>query len=133
MRYMVMAWAVCGLLLAQPPKRYQCLRTRAAVRIDGRLEEGDWKRTPWSDDFVDIEGAAKPLPRFATHMKMLWDNSNLYIGAELQEPDVWATLTGHDAVIFRDNDFEVFLNPTGDTLNYFELEINALNTIWDLF
>ena len=53
--------------------------------------------------------------------------------AELEEPDVWATLTKHDSVIFRDNDFEVFLNPTGDTLNYFEFEINALNTGWDLF
>ena len=36
-------------------------------------------------------------------------------------------------MIFRDNDFEVFLNPTGDGRNYFEFEINALNTGWDLF
>ena len=47
--------------------------------------------------------------------------------------DVWATLTEHDSVIFRDNDFEVFLNPSGDGRNYFEFEINALNTGWDLF
>jgi hypothetical protein len=49
------------------------------------------------------------------------------------EPDVWATLTQHDSVIFHDNDFEVFLNPSGDSRNYFEFEINALNTSWDLF
>ena len=54
--------------------------------------------------------------------------SYFYIAAELEEPDVWATLTQHDSVIFHDNDFEVFLNPTGDTRNYFEFEINALNT-----
>jgi hypothetical protein len=36
-------------------------------------------------------------------------------------------------VIFHDNDFEVFLNPSGDGRNYFEFEINALNTGWDLF
>jgi hypothetical protein len=64
---------------------------------------------------------------------MLWDDQYLYIGAEMEEPDVWATLTAHDSVIFHDNDFEVFLNPTGDGLNYFEFEINALNTGWDLF
>ena len=46
---------------------------------------------------------------------------------------MWATLTQHDAVIFHDNDFEVFLNPSGDGRNYFEFEINALNTSWDLF
>jgi hypothetical protein len=64
---------------------------------------------------------------------MLWDDTYLYVAAELADPDVWATLTEHDSVIFHDNDFEVFLNPTGDGLNYFEFEINALNTGWDLF
>ena len=64
---------------------------------------------------------------------MLWDDRFLYIGAELEEPHVWATLTAHDSVIFHDNDFEVFLNPSGDGRNYFEFEINALNTSWDLF
>jgi hypothetical protein len=66
-------------------------------------------------------------------MKMLWDDTYLYVGAELSEPNVWATLTEHDAVILHDNDFEVFLNPTADGLRYFEFEINALNTGWDLF
>ena len=64
---------------------------------------------------------------------MLWDDQYLYVAAELEEPHVWATLTEHDSVIFHDNDFEVFLNPSGDGLNYFEFEINALNTSWDLF
>ncbi len=63
---------------------------------------------------------------------MLWDDQYLYIAAELQEPHVWATLTAHDSVIFHDNDFEVFIDPNGDTLNYYEFEINALNTSWDL-
>ena len=63
---------------------------------------------------------------------MLWDDDYLYIAAELEEPHVWATLTQHDAVIFHDNDFEVFLNPEGDSHLYAELELNALNTTWDL-
>lgn len=119
--------------MAQAPKRYECLRANGKIRVDGRLDEAAWKRAAWSDNFVDIEGAVKPQPRFQTRMKMVWDDDNLYIGAELEEPDVWGTLTQHDAVIFHDNDFEVFLNPSGDGLNYFELEINALNTTWDLF
>jgi len=36
-------------------------------------------------------------------------------------------------VIFQDNDFEVFIDPDGDTHQYYELEMNALNTVWDLF
>ena len=37
-----------------------------------------------------------------------------------------------DSVIFQDNDFEVFIDPDGDTHEYYEIEINALNTVWDL-
>jgi len=123
-------------LAADPtPRHYACARARAAskIRIDGKLDDAAWKRAPWTDWFVDIRGAGWPKPRFRTRAKMLWDDDYLYVGAQLEEPDVWGTLTQHDSVIFRDNDFEVFLNPTGDTLNYFEFEINALNTGWDLF
>jgi hypothetical protein len=63
---------------------------------------------------------------------MLWDDRYFYIGAELQEPHVWGTLTKHDSIIFNDNDFEVFIDPDGDNHNYAELELNALNTTWDL-
>ncbi len=121
------------LLQAGLPKQYQCVRTTEPIRVDGRLNDAAWKNTPWTDDFVDIEGAEKPKPRFRTRAKMLWDDQYLYIAAELEEPDVWGTLTEHDSVIFRDNDFEVFLNPSGDSKNYFEFEMNALNTGWDLF
>ena len=64
---------------------------------------------------------------------MLWDDEHFYIAAQMEEPHVWGTLTKHDSVIFHDNDFEVFIDPDGDNHEYYELEINALNTTWDLF
>ena len=64
---------------------------------------------------------------------MLWDDQYFYIAAQLEEPHVWGTLTKHDAVIFQDNDFEIFIDPDGDNHEYYEIEINALNTEWDLF
>jgi hypothetical protein len=114
------------------PKGYVCYRARSPIVIDGKLDDAAWAGAPWTDDFVDIEGDRKPKPRFRTRVKMLWDDENLYIAAELQEPHVWATLTKHDSVIFHDNDFEVFLDPDGDSHLYGELELNALNTTWDL-
>jgi hypothetical protein len=50
----------------------------------------------------------------------------------MEDPDVWGTLTERDAVMFNDNDFEVFIDPDGDTHAYGELEVNALGTVWDL-
>jgi hypothetical protein len=116
----------------KPPRGAICYRASGPLTIDGRLDEEAWKAVPWSEPFVDIEGDKKPAPRLRTRVKMLWDDECLYIGAELEEPHVWATVGQHDAVIFVDNDFEVFLDPDGDSHLYAELELNALNTTWDL-
>src|SRR5437762_795615 len=114
------------------PKGYVCYRAPSPITIDGDLKDAAWEAAPWTDAFVDIEGDKKPKPRFRTRVKMLWDDEALYIAAELEEPHIWATLKEHDSVIFRDHDFEVFLDPDGDNHMYGELELNALNTTWDL-
>jgi hypothetical protein len=115
------------------PRNYVCYRAAGPVQVDGNLDEEVWSKAPWSETFLDIEGSGRPKPRFRTMVKMLWDEKYFYIGAYLEEPNVWATLTERDSIIYLDNDFEVFLDPDGDTHNYYELEMNALNTVWDLY
>jgi hypothetical protein len=100
--------------------------------VDGRLDEPAWRAARWSEPFMDIVGAEGPTPTWRTQVKLLWDETFLYVGANLEEPHLWATLTERDAVIYRDNDFEVFIDPNGDTQDYFEIEINAMGTVWDL-
>lgn len=114
------------------PKGYVCYRATSPITIDGKLTDPAWEAAPWTDFFVDIEGDKRPKPQYRTRAKMLWDDEALYIAAELEEPHVWATLLKHDSVIFEDNDFEVFLDPDGNNHLYGELELNALNTNWDL-
>jgi len=128
---------VCGdaiTIKATPtePNSYTCRRATGSVRIDGKLDDAAWRNAEWTKAFVDIEGNVKPKPPLRTRAKMLWDDEYFYIAAELEEPHVWATILKRDSVIFHDNDFEIFLDPEGDTLNYYEIEINALNTVWDL-
>jgi hypothetical protein len=64
---------------------------------------------------VDIQGVDDLRPRFRTRVKMLWDDDYFYVAAELEEPDIWGTLKERDSVIFHDNDFELFIDPDGDT------------------
>ncbi len=115
------------------PKTYVACRTPTPLQIDGHLDETAWSQAAWTDLFVDIEGAIRPEPRFETRAKMLWDDQFFYVAAELREPHVWGTLTQRDTVIFLDNDFEVFIDPDGDTHQYYEFEMNARDTEWDLF
>jgi hypothetical protein len=115
------------------PKNYDCHRVTVPVQVDGKLDEPAWQNVPWTTDFIDIEGLSKPLPRFRTRAKMVWDDVYLYVAAELEEPQIQGKLTEHDSVIFHDNDFEVFLKPQEGAPGFFEFEINALNTSWDLY
>lgn len=113
-------------------RSYVCYKTSNAINIDGVIDDSEWSKVMWSEYFVDIEGDKKPLPTYKTHVKMAWDEDYFYVAAELIEPDVWGKLKQRDTVIFYDNDFEVFIDPQGDNHRYYEFEINALNTIWDL-
>ncbi|WDH99643.1 carbohydrate-binding family 9-like protein [Paenibacillus urinalis] len=117
---------------AYEPKHYICQRAKGEATLDGRLDKPFWDRAAWTDKFVDIEGDIRPQPRQDTRVKMLWDDDYFYVGAELWEDSIWATLTERDSVIFYDNDFEIFIDPDGDSHGYYEFEINALNTVWDL-
>jgi hypothetical protein len=118
--------------MAYAPRTYACARALAPLQIDGVPDEPDWQAAPWTEDFGDIEGPARSSPRYRTRARMLWDDTFFYVSAEMEEPDLWATYDRRDMVIFHEHDFEVFIDPDGDTHEYYELEMNALNTVWDL-
>ncbi len=113
------------------PHRYIAYRSAGKLEIDGRLDEPGWQRVSWTDEFQDIEGVSSENPEFRTRCKMLWDDTHFYVAADLQDRHVWATLKERDATIYHDNDFEIYIDPDGDTHEYYEVEINALGTILD--
>ncbi len=114
------------------PRRYLCRRVESPLVIDGSLSGPGWSEVAWTEDFVDITGSPALRPRFRTRVKMAWDDNFFYVGADMEEPHVWGTITEKNAVMFEDNDFEVFIDPDGDGLDYYEFEINALGSIWEL-
>jgi len=87
-------------------------RTLALAEIDGNLDKPAWAAAPWTTDFVDIEGSAKPQPHSARGQKCFGMKQYLYVAAELAEPHVWATLTAHDSVHFKDPDSKSSSIPT---------------------
>ncbi len=119
--------------LFQTKKSYVVYKTPEVILIDGKADENSWEKAEWTDLFVDIEGENKKLPTYSTKIKMLWDDENLYLFAKLTEPHIWAYYTEHDQIVYHENDFEVFIDPDRTTHEYFEFEINAQNTLFDLF
>ena len=120
--------------VSSPPVRsYEAPRAATPPAVDGVLDDAAWRNAPWTEPFVDIRGEDWPEPALTTRAKGTWDERYLYVGAELEEPHLWATLADRDAIVYHEHDFEVFLDPDGDALAYYELEINALGTEFDLF
>ena len=112
------------------PKSYYVKHIKTALEIDGKDDDLAWDIAPFSDSFIDIEG--EKTPKFNTKVKMLWDNMYLYVYARLEEEHIWGDIYERDQIIYYNNDFEVFIDPAGNGAPYGEIEINALNTVWDL-
>ena len=114
------------------PRTYVAYRTEGALNIDGKLDESSWQKAKDTEEFEDISGKGFAAPKYKTTAKMLWDDDYLYVGAVLEEPNILAKLTKRDTIIYYDNDFEVFIDPDNDGHNYFEIEVNANNVLFDL-
>ncbi len=119
--------------LLQIPLQYTVLKTTQKIVIDGKDDEKDWDKAPWTQAFTDISTGREINSKQEAKCKMLWDDDFLYVYAKFSEPDLWASITKHDASVFQDNAFEMFIAPDGTTFNYVEFQINAYGTVWDLF
>ena len=108
---LVVACAPKTSLPKVPIRTYNAPQTTGPIVIDGILDEPDWQNAP---------------------LKMLWYKDNLYIAGIIEEDNVTGSLTNRDAIIYHDNDWEVFIDPDADCRFYFEIELNALNTVMDL-
>jgi hypothetical protein len=95
---------------------------------DGRAAGPLWDAAPWSPRFVDMAtGAPAPL---ATTAAVLWTETHLHVAFRAEEPTPVATLTERDDLLFFENDLELFIDGGDD---YWELEFNALGTIYEVF
>ncbi len=115
------------------PRQYIVYRASGPISIDGNITEKAWLDAEWSDPYEDHQAPYAPPPWKTTRMKVLHDDENLYFAARLQEENVWGHLAKPDTIIYLDNDWEIFLNPTADGVAYYEFEINPLNYAWDMF
>jgi hypothetical protein len=107
--------------------RYTCYRAAGPITIDGKLDEPSWRMAPKSTPFVDIVTGEPAW--FDTRVALLWDDDYLYFGFWAEETDVWGTLTQRDSKIYEENDLELFIAGKD---SYYEFEINALNTVYEV-
>lgn len=101
-------------------------RVIAPIQLDGKLTEPSWTAAKRSRFFVDLVSGKQTMHE--TSVKLLWDDEYLYVGYEIQEPNVRARFVERDAPIWQENDVELFI---AFDHSYYEFEINALGTIYE--
>ena len=122
------------------PRQYIAPKALRPLVIDGNIYKPEWEAIPFSDPFDEIRGShdappgTRPSVACRTRMKIMYDDDYLYICALIESDfTVTANFTHrNDPIYQKDSDFEVFLNPSGSCHNYKELEVNAINTVWNL-
>lgn len=109
-------------------KQYTALRVTEKPVIDGRLDETFWRKIEKSPRFTDLVTGDSTVHN--TQAAVAWDDENLYIAFWVEEPFVEAKLTNHNDLIYTENDVEVFIAAKNA---YYEYEMNALNTRYEVF
>ncbi len=114
------------------PPSYVCYRATGKIIIDGHLNETDWQLAPKTRPFVHITSGESVW--FNTQAMMLWDDEYFYVAYIIEEKDVFATEGRHHTPVYHcDHDVELFIDPDGDGKNYYEFQINPINTINEVF
>ena len=111
---------------AQDQITYKAHNLTSPPTIDGQLN--DWKHVTWINDFVDMVNGSKVWLK--NKCAFAWDNDNLYMAMKLQEPYLEAKIFIRDDKVYRDPNMELFI--AGQN-SYWELEVNQVNTIYDVF
>ncbi len=110
---------------------YAVNSVNAKLTIDGDLSEKAWERAaaitllfPWE--------AQTGQPQ-KTIVKLLRDQTHLYVAYECEDSDLTALLTNRDDPVYKDDCVEIFLKPSDQTDSYIGLEMNARGVLFDYF
>lgn len=119
------------LTQAQPTDRDKVIpvhRATAPIRIDGQLNDPDWE-TAEVFSFSAFYRVETPTDQQETKVRMLWDDTHLYVSFEAEDQFLTAREQNRDGEPYLDDCAEVFLIPTRDKINlHFGYEVNLYHT-----
>jgi glucose/arabinose dehydrogenase len=116
------------------PVVFECRWTEAPITIDGKLHEAAWKHAQVIDHFyLPWLGKNARAARTATKARLLWDREYIYFAAEMEDTDLYADVTEHNGETGKNDAFELLLKPAVDKSGYYDFQVNAAGTIFDLF
>ncbi len=118
-----------------PQIRVNRLAKGDKINVDGKLDEQAWKAAASTGPFVDV-GTGNPNTSFPVNgsAKLAWDDTHLYIGFEVEDPDLVGTFPkdAKDPHLWTKDTVEIMADPDGDGDNndYYEIQVNPQNLVF---
>ena len=80
-----------------------------------------------------VDCATGRRPKWGTELRLGWTDDMFHGLFTCQDPNPWATKTKRDDSLWEEEVVEIFVDPFGDSISYFEININPLNVVADVF
>ncbi len=109
--------------------RLRCGQRQFCGDVAADAHAADWQDCAPIPLREAITGGA---PEQGTEVRAAWSADELRVLFVASDMEPWATLTARDAPLYQEEVVEVFIDPVGDALSYFEWEVNPLNAVLDL-
>ncbi len=119
-----------GVAPHRPGPTYVAVKTSEPPVIDGILTENCWKNAEAVPLVLSSDGSR---PEYPTAVRALWDDKNLYIGFECQDPDAASTVMERDGPVSSQEYVSVFIDANSDSLSYVMIEAAPTGVIYDAF
>jgi hypothetical protein len=123
-----------GILAVVPvdsqPTVVSAVRVATPPIIDGSSNDAAWGQAQSTALVGSLDGA--PIEEgIATRVRLAWDDIHLYVAADMRDPDVWATHREHDAPLWKEEVFEVFVFGDTHRRDYLELQVSPRGMTFD--
>lgn len=102
--------------------------TEKAPKIDGKLDDQQWSKAKILNPFVETLNG-RPV-RNRTDVKLLWDNTNLYVAMTAEDSELLSPYTNPDENLWKADAFDLFLEAQ-ENGPYYELQISPNGIIYD--
>lgn len=111
-----------------PVQMCPALPVGTSIIIDGIADELVWQDAPVCTLGDAVTGE---IPQWITEVRFLHDGNYLYALFAVKDGDLVNSVTGRDASLYQQDVIELFIDPDGDGLYYYEFEWNCTGQVFD--
>lgn len=104
-------------------------KAKQAVPLDAQVDGPAWQGAAIIDALTPCIGTAQPdkAGEIPVTVKLMWDSIGLHIGFICVDSDIFCTKTTNDRKLYEEDVCEIFLDPKGDSRQWYEIEISPKN------